>query len=212
MFAAWHPMECYHLQYGLNQYLANQGYVVFSVNYRGGSGYGLDFREAHGLGAGGASEHEDALGAVHFLRNLPDVDEKRIGAYGVSYGGLMTALALSRASHLFAAGVDCAGISDWRPAFPQSGAETMQMALSSSPIATAGQWTSPVLFIHADDDREVPFSQTVDMVRTLDLRGGVDVECLVLPDEQHDFQRRESWERVFRATSDFFQRRLGHAS
>ena len=212
MFAAWHPTECYHLQYGLNQYLATRGYVVLSVNYRGGTGYGLDFREALELGPSGGSEYQDAIGAAIFLSDRADVDAKRIGAYGVSYGGLLTALALARASDRFAAGVDCAGIADWRPAFPGSSRKVLRAAGASSPLASVDRWTSPVLFIHADDDREVPFSQTIEIVRHLERRSDVDVECIVLPDEQHDFLLRASWARMFEATADFFHRKIGPSS
>ena len=68
-----------------------------------------------------------------------------------------------------------------------------------------------MLFIHADDDRVVPFGQTVEMIKTLRERSEAEVECLVLPDEQHDFLRRESWRRAFDATTDFFDRKLGRA-
>jgi len=212
MFAAWHHTDCYHLQYGLNQYLASRGYLVMSVNYRGGTGYGLEFREALGLGPAGASEYLDALGAAHFLSARPDVDKKRIGAYGVSYGGLMTALALGCGSGLYAAGVDCAGIANWRAAFPGAPADVLDRATASSPIGAIDDWTAPVLFVHADDDRTVPFSQTVELVRALEQKDGANVECIVLPDEQHDFLRRASWERLFDATTNFFHRTIGPAA
>lgn len=209
MFAAWHHTDCYHLQYGLNQYLASLGYVVMSVNYRGGTGYGLEFREALGLGPAGASEYLDALGAAQFLGTRPDVDKTRIGAYGVSYGGLMTALALGCASGLYAAGVNCAGIANWRAAFAGAPADVQDRATASSPIGALDTWTAPVLFIHADDDRVVPFSQTVELVRALEQRAKAGVECIVLPDEQHDFLRRSSWSQLFDATTDFFYRTIG---
>ena len=211
MFPAWHHVETYHLQYGLNQVLANRGYVVLSVNYRGGSGRGLDFREARQLGAGGASEYQDVIGAARFLRSRPDIDARRIGVYGMSYGGLLTALALARASDLFAAGVDFSGISNWTPAFADAPLEVRNAASDSSPLGLSDRWRSPVLFIHADDDRVVPFGQTVEMIKTLRERSEAEVECLVLPDEQHDFLRRESWRRAFDATTDFFDRKLGRA-
>ncbi len=208
MLPAWHPTEAYHLQYGMNQYLVSQGYVVLSVNYRGGNGYGLNFREPPELGAGGASEYQDILATARYLRGRTDVDAARIGVYGFSYGGLMTALALARSSDLFAAGVDCAGISDWSPAFAAAGTppDALERAFDSSPIASVDQWRSPILFIHADDDRTVPFSQTIGIVKALRRQSGVHVEHIVIPDEQHDFLRHRSWERVFAATTDFFNR------
>ena len=83
------------------------------MNYRSGIGYGLDFREALNYGATGASEFNDVLGAGLYLRSRPDVDPKRIGLWGGSYGGYLTALGLARASDLFAAGVDFHGVHDW---------------------------------------------------------------------------------------------------
>lgn len=79
--------------------LANAGYVVLALNYRGGIGYGLDFREAEKSGASGASEYNDLLAAADYLRSRPDVDPKRIGLWGGSYGGYLTALGLAQFGH-----------------------------------------------------------------------------------------------------------------
>ena len=98
MLVGFHYMSAYSWMYALNEYFASKGYVVLSVNYRGGIGYGLGYREADKFGIGGGSETNDILGAVAFLKGRGDVDAKRIGAWGGSYGGLMTALALARAS------------------------------------------------------------------------------------------------------------------
>jgi dipeptidyl aminopeptidase/acylaminoacyl peptidase len=92
---------------------ASQGYVVLSINYRSGIGYGLNFREAVNYGASGASEFNDVEGAGLYLRTRADVDPARIGLWGGSYGGYLTALGLARASNLFAAGVDFHGVHDW---------------------------------------------------------------------------------------------------
>ncbi len=113
MLLGWHYMYYYSNAYALNQYLANSGYVVLSVNYRSGIGYGLDFREALHYGAAGGSEYNDVQGAGVYLRTRADVDPARIGAWGGSYGGYLTAMALARASDLFRAGVDFHGVHDW---------------------------------------------------------------------------------------------------
>ena len=107
------PMGAYSYMYAMNQYFASRGYVVLSVNYRGGTGYGLDFRVPPNFGPSGASEFNDVLGAASFLKARADVDAKRLGVWGGSYGGYLTALALARASDTFAAGVDYAGVHDW---------------------------------------------------------------------------------------------------
>lgn len=212
MFAAWNPMDAYDYMYGLNQYFANKGYVVLSVNYRGGSGYGVEFREPPRFGTAGASEYQDILGAAQFLRARSDVDPSRVGVYGGSYGGLMTGLALSRSSDLFAAGVDYAGVGNWLGLLPPSSAPdaatVSKLAYDSSPIATAAQWRSPVLFVQADDDRNVPFHQTVELANALRGLGHARVDQLIIPDEIHDLLRHRSWEMFFEATDRYFDQYL----
>ncbi len=106
-------VDYYNNAYGMNQYLASLGYVVLSINYRSGIGYGMQFRWAVNQGPSGASEYHDVEGADLYLRAREDVDPKRIGLWGGSYGGYLTAMGLSRGSDLFAAGVDFHGVHDW---------------------------------------------------------------------------------------------------
>ncbi len=142
MLLGWHYMEYYSNAYAMNQYLVSKGYIVLSVNYRSGIGYGLNFREALNYGADGASEFNDVMGAGVYLRSRPDVDGAKIAAWGGSYGGYLTALALARASDLYAAGVDMHGVHDWNlemPTFvpgydPEARADTARLAFESSPM------------------------------------------------------------------------------
>jgi dipeptidyl aminopeptidase/acylaminoacyl peptidase len=213
MLLSWHYMSYYHDTYAINQYLASRGYVVMSVNYRSGTGYGLEFREAPNYGATGASEFNDVLGAGLYLKNRADVDPQRIGVYGGSYGGYLTAHALARASDLFAAGVDIHGVHDWnsgiRNFFPDydPGPEIERRNFDASPLAFVSGWRSPVLLVHGDDDRNVSFAETVRLVEELRKRG-VTFEQLILPDEIHGFLRNETWVKVFGAIADFFDRYL----
>jgi dipeptidyl aminopeptidase/acylaminoacyl peptidase len=207
MLPAWHPMDAYSFMYGFNQYLANEGYTVLSVNYRGGIGYGLDFREAKDFGAGGASELRDIVGAANYLGSRADVDPKRIGIWGGSYGGLMTALGLARAPDLLAVGVDYAGVHDWRAMLTQLTGPDAQHAYDSSAIATMDKWRAPVLVVHNDDDREVPFAQSMELVTAL-RQHHVTFEQLVTPDEGHVMLRAESWLRFFAASDAFLARHL----
>ncbi|HVR97502.1 MAG TPA: S9 family peptidase [Thermoanaerobaculia bacterium] len=213
MLLGWHYSGYYNNSYAMNQYLASRGYLVLAVNFRAGIGYGMEFREALRLGAGGASEFNDVLGAGLYLRSRPDVDPQRIGLWGGSYGGYLTALGLARASDLFAAGVDFHGVHDWSegirnfiPTYDPT-PEEEQLAWESSPVATLDTWRSPVLLIHGDDDRNVPFSQSVELIEALRERG-VEVESLVLPDEVHSFLRWANWRDAYKATADFFDRKL----
>lgn len=213
MVLGWHYNSYYNKAYGMNQYLASRGYVVLAINYRAGIGYGLGFREAQNTGAAGAAEFNDVLGAGLYLRSRPDVDPGRIGLWGGSYGGYLTALGLARASSLFAAGVDFHGVHNWnvgiRTFIPEYAPtpEEERLAFESSPVAWLDSWRSPVLLIHGDDDRNVAFSETVDLAEELRKRK-VDVEILVFPDEIHGFLRHASWLDAYRATADFFDRKL----
>jgi dipeptidyl aminopeptidase/acylaminoacyl peptidase len=219
MLLTWHYNYYYRNAYAMNQWLASQGYVVLSVNYRSGIGYGLEFREALNYGASGGAEFNDVVGAGLYLKSRPDVDPTRIGLWGGSYGGYLTAMGLSRASDLFAAGVDFHGVHDWnqgiRTFIPEYNVlddpEFSRRAFSSSPLSTADGWKSPVLLIHGDDDRNVSFIESINLVIELRKRK-VEVEQLVLPDEVHDFLRHQNWVRGYKATADFFNRRLREKS
>ena len=223
MLLGWHYMDYYNNAYGMNQYLASQGYVVLSINYRSGIGYGRAFREPPNYGARGASEFNDVEGAGLYLKSRSDVDPAHVGLWGGSYGGYLTALGLARASNLFAAGVDFHGVHDWtvrNAANAGMGAgasgdssaeaarvEAARVAYASSPMSSVNQWKSPVLLIHGDDDRNVNFSETVTLVSAL-RRQGVYFEQLILPDEIHGFLRHQSWLKAYHATAEFFKRKL----
>jgi dipeptidyl aminopeptidase/acylaminoacyl peptidase len=215
MLLGYHYGGYYNNTYAFSQWLANAGYIVLSVNFRSGIGYGMEFREALNYGAGGASEFNDVLGAGLYLRGRPDVDPERIGIWGGSYGGYLTALGLSRASDLFAAGVDIHGVHDWNvgirtfiPSYnPLEIPAESELAFRSSPMSTIDTWRSPVLVIHGDDDRNVSFIETVTLVEALRARG-VHVEQLVFPDEVHSFLLHENTVAAYSAAGDFFERML----
>ena len=207
MLPAFHPMDAYSFMYAFNQFLADEGYVVLSVNYRGGIGYGLDFREAQNFGAAGASELNDILGAAAYLHTRADIDPSRIGIWGGSYGGLMTALGLARGADLFAAGVDYAGVHDWRIELPQLTGADAELAFRSSALSTMDRWHAPVLIAHNDDDRDVPFSESIELAKSL-RKHGVPFEQLVLPDEVHVMLRAASWLTFFETSDRFLARYL----
>src|SRR5688572_15185577 len=219
MLLGWHYSDYYSNAYALNQFLASRGYVVLSVNFRLGIGYGHDFHRPPNAGVQGAAEYQDVKAGGEYLQRLPQVDAKRIGIYGGSYGGYLTALALARDSKLFAAGVDIHGVHNWTAerAAPllenrYEKAPDVQRALDiswqSSPVASMSTWKSPVLVIHGDDDRNVRFSQTTDLVRRLE-KAGVTYEELVIPDDTHHFMRHANLLKVNNATVAFFDRILG---
>ena len=215
MLPGWHYMYYYRNAYAMNQYLASRGFIVLSVNYRSGIGYGMEFREAVDFGATGASEYRDVAGAGLYLRGRGDVDGTRIGLWGGSYGGYLTALGLARGSDLFAAGVDLHGVHDWsewfrvveREDIGGRNAAAARLAFESSPMAGVRTWRSPVLLIHGDDDRNVPFQQSVALAEALRERE-VTVEQLIFPDEIHDFLVHAHWIEAYRAATAFLERYL----
>jgi dipeptidyl aminopeptidase/acylaminoacyl peptidase len=213
MMLGFHYMDYYHNAYAMNQYLASQGYVVLAVNYRTGTMYGRHFREPADGGWRGGAEYKDIVAAGRYLKSLPIVDPKRIGLWGGSYGGYLTAMGLAHNSDLFAAGVDLHGVHDWAvlDEYPKDAPDheaAMKLAFQSSPDAAISTWTSPVLLIQGDDDRNVPFSQTVDLFQRLRATQKVHVEELVFPDEVHGFLMWKTWIRAYGTTIEFFEREM----
>ncbi|GJG89186.1 hypothetical protein tb265_43670 [Gemmatimonadetes bacterium T265] len=222
MLLGWHYSDYYSNDYALNQYLAGRGYVVLSVNYRLGIGYGLEFQRPPNAGPQGAAEYQDVKAAAEYLRASPGVDPARVAIYGGSYGGFLTALALARNSDLFAAGADWHGVHDWtterviaavggaRERYEQAPDRERALAAAwrSSPAASMAAWRSPVLLVHGDDDRNVRFAQTVDVARRL-AAARVPFEELVLPDETHHLLRHANAVAADSATAAFFDRTVG---
>jgi len=124
-------------------------------------------------------------------------------------------MGLSRNSDVFAAGVDIHGVHDWSEEMknwvadydPATRVAFAATATASSPIHFVNGWKSPVLFIHGDDDRNVPFNQTVNMVEKLRERK-VYLEQLIIPDEIHDFLLHKTWIKGYYAAADFFARKM----
>jgi dipeptidyl aminopeptidase/acylaminoacyl peptidase len=199
--------------YGAQQYFASQGYIAFILNYRSGIGYGMDFREEKNYGAGGASEVQDVMAAADYLAARSDVDNSRISPWGGSYGGFLTAHALSQALEKFNAGVDIHGVHNWNndiPVFaswyaPEKFPQMAALGFKSSPMNFVKNWKDPVLLIHGDDDRNVLFSESVELAEVL-RKQGVHVEQMIFPDEVHSFLLHRNWVNAFDATFKFINK------
>jgi dipeptidyl aminopeptidase/acylaminoacyl peptidase len=222
MLLNWHYMDYYSNAYAVNQYLASRGFVVLSVNYRCGIGYGRDFNFPARWGPTGASEYQDVVAGARYLQSDPRVDPHRIGIWGGSYGGYLTALALARNSDIFKAGVDFHGVHDWSLDIDNSvwglapqlkryqqfdTRAMMKLAWESSPDSAIATWKSPVLLIQGDDDRNVEFQQMVDLAQRLRL-AGVRFDEIVIPNEIHGFLRYASWLQADAATVEYFDSQL----
>jgi dipeptidyl aminopeptidase/acylaminoacyl peptidase len=219
MLLGWHYLDYYANTYAFNEYLANLGFVVLSVNYRLGTGYGYEFHKPQNAGPAGASEYQDIKAAGEWLQKQPYVNASKVGIYGGSYGGYLTALALARDSEIFAAGVDISGVHDWvkftallmkynekyekAPDFSTA----VETAWLSSPVSCISSWKSPVLIIHADDDRNAPFNQSVDLINRL-RKQAIPCETLMIADDTHRWMSFNNSIVVFSAVADFFIRQL----
>jgi len=200
MLPGYHYMQFYHWAYAYNQWLANQGYVVLSVNYRSGVGYGRSFRNAANTMARGNSEYQDVLAAGKYLQTRTDVDPSRIGIWGLSYGGLLTSQALARNSDLFVAGADLAGVHLYGNSL-----DTANVSYRSSAISAIDGWKSPVFLVQGDDDRNVDFAQMVGLVQLLRAHN-VYYELTVIPDDTHESLIHARWVDTFNKMGDFFHR------
>lgn len=200
MLPGYHYMQFYHWAYAYNQWLASQGYVVLSVNYRSGIGYGRSFRFAPHTGGRGNAEYQDVLAAGKYLQSRPDVDPARVGIWGLSYGGVLTSQALARNSDLFVAGADLAGVHLWG-----SSLDSSAVSYRSSSIAAIDGWKSPVFLVHGDDDRNVDFAQTVGLVQLLRARN-VHYELLVIPDDVHESMMHSRWIDTWTRIGGFLKR------
>lgn len=205
MLLGWHYLSFYHVFYGTNQWLASQGYIVLSVNYRSGIGYGRGFRQAPETGSRGNSEYRDVLAAGKWLAARPDVDPNRVGIWGLSYGGLLTAQALARNSDLFKLGIDLAGVHIRGELDPEN------LAYRSSAASEIDKWKSPVLLVHGDDDRNVNFAQTVGLVQLLRARN-VYHELIVFPDDIHETLLHSRWLYTFDRMEAFLNKFFGETA
>jgi len=218
MLLTWHYFDYYSYDYATNQYLANHGVAVLSVNYRLGIGYGHDFHHPPHAGPAGAAEYQDVVAGARYLQHVANVEPHRIGIWGGSYGGYLTAMGLSKNSDIFKAGYDRHGVHDWTM-FPEwfgTQAQRYQQpdmkrflrtAWLSSPDAYISTWRSPVMLIQGDDDRNVHFHQMVDLVERLK-RTHVHFEQMVIPNETHGFERWQSWLEANQAGTDFLMKEL----
>lgn len=219
MLLGWHYMDYYSNAYAVNQYLASHGFAVLSVNYRLGIGYGHAFHHPEHAGPTGAAEYRDVLAGAKFLQKAKGVDAQRIGIWGGSYGGYLTALGLARNSDIFKAGADLHGVHDWSRFMDEwfgksdnryekgDRDKAMKVAFESSPDADIAHWKSPVLLIQGDDDRNVHFAHTIDLANRLRAQH-VPFEEFVIPNEIHGFLRWHSWLAADSASAAFLAKQL----
>ncbi len=206
----------------LGQYAVSRGYVFVEINYRGGFGFGLDYRLPAGRGATGGSEVRDLKALALYLRGRGDVNPGRIGIMGGSYGGHMVGLAMSQLPEYYAAAVHMSGVSDWvlemkkdqeaegwpsePPRFIRL-SERLQiedLAFDSSPPARIAAWRGPTLITMGEMDRAGHMEGIIDLGYRL-LEQGTHVEFHIAPEAGHAGPRARPPDKAF----EFFDRMLG---
>jgi dipeptidyl aminopeptidase/acylaminoacyl peptidase len=197
------------MRYLFNCYLTHKGYVVLDLDYRGSSGYGREWRTDVYLHMGG-KDLEDVLGGVEYLRSLGSIDMKRLGIWGISYGGFMTNMAMFQAADSFRAGASWAAVNDWenynagytaqRLNTPQLNPEAYRR---SSPITFASMLKNKLLIVHGMVDNNVLFQDAVQLTEKL-IQERKDFAHIYYPEESHGFVREETLIDAYRRTAEWF--------
>ncbi len=206
------------------QWLANRGYAVLQVNYRGSSGYGRKFLHASYKEWGGKM-HDDLIDGVNWLVQHGVADPRRVGIMGGSYGGYAALVGLTLTPDVFAAAVSSVGISDlifhynnyppyWslgKPIFrvrvgdPDKEADLLK---SRSPLFHVDKAKAPVLIAHGTNDARVVAAQSEQMVTAL-RQANKPVEYYVFPDEGHRQWRPENKFHYYSRVEEFLAKHLG---
>lgn len=201
------------LRFVLNEYLAHSGYVILEMDYRGSTNYGRAWRTGVYLNMGGP-DLEDVLGGVEYLRSLKNIDMSRVGIWGWSYGGFMTAMAMFRAPTTFKAGAAFSGVYDWanyNATYTDerltSPAENPEAYERSSPIHFSNQLQNHLLILHGIVDNNVLFQDAVQLTEKL-IHEGKQFEESFYPEETHAYVRDESLKDAFGRAARFFERYL----
>jgi dipeptidyl aminopeptidase/acylaminoacyl peptidase len=189
----------YAREYMFNNLLASRGYVVLDVDYRASAGYGRDWRTAIYRHMGG-KDLEDVVDGATYLAAKEQVNPKRIGVYGGSYGGFITLMAMFTTPDVFAAGAALRPVSDWAHYnhgytsnilnVPQTDAEAYRQ---SSPIYFAAGLKGALLICHGMVDTNVLFQDSVRLVERLIELHKENWQFAPYPVENHGFLRNASW-------------------
>jgi dipeptidyl aminopeptidase/acylaminoacyl peptidase len=208
----------YYREFMFNELLTQKGYVVLDIDYRGSAGYGRDWRTDVYDFLGG-KDFEDHIDAIDYMVKNYAVDQKRIGAYGGSYGGFMAAMLATRAPERIAAAAALRPVMDWknyyatnpqytaqRLGFPEKNPEAYKR---SSPITYADKLERPLLILHGISDDNVHVQDSMQMIEKLVRLGKTRYfEAMLYPSENHGFVRPESWTDEYERILGFFERHL----
>lgn len=206
------------------QFLANRGYAVLQMNFRGSTGYGRKFWELS-FKNWGKTMQDDITDGVYWLIEEGIADPERIGIYGGSYGGYATLAGVTFTPDLYACAVDYVGVSNiltWMDAIPPywemyremlyemvgHPEEDRELLVSASPFYHVDQIQVPLLIAQGANDPRVPKAESDQIVEALRKRG-IDVPYMVKENEGHGFRNEENRFDFYRAMENFLAEHLG---
>jgi dipeptidyl aminopeptidase/acylaminoacyl peptidase len=205
------------------QFLANRGYCVLQLNFRGSTGYGRQFWEAS-FGQWGLKMQDDITDGVNWLIQEGVADAKRVGIYGASYGGYATLAGVTFTPDLYAAAVNYVGVSNlftfmntippyWKPLLPKfyemvgNPERDKERLTRTSPALNADKIKTPLLVVQGARDPRVNKAESDQMVAALKARG-VDVPYMVKDNEGHGFRNEENQYEFYGAMESFLAKHL----
>lgn len=204
-YLGWHP-GAYRMYYAMSEYLAQQGYVVLTPDYRGSSGYSREWAIGASRDLGGA-ETQDVNGGADYLKTLSYVDPDRIGIWGLSYGGFMTLQSMVTDPTLFRCAIDVAGVGDWETwttgglilgRLGETPVTDPELYDRSAPVKHLDKLVRPLLLLQGTNDANVPFWESLKVIDTLE-KLGKPFDMAIYPGEIHFFRRayvlRDAWKR-----------------
>lgn len=207
----------------LLQLLANRGYAVLQMNYRGSTGYGDELYQQARKQIGGKIQ-DDIEDGTRWAIAAGVADPQRIAIMGMSYGGYSTLFALGRTPELYRCGISFAGVADWPALYEDSDVAENKSARRYwreqigdpnkddlkviSPINFADKITAPVLIIQGKRDQRVPQDQAKRMIAALE-KNGNKPESLFLPNVGHNYGDPKSRLKIYQTIVDFLEKRLG---
>ena len=208
----------YYREFLFNQLLTQKGYVVLDIDYRGSAGYGRDWRTDVYDFLGG-KDYTDHIDGIDFMVKEYNIDQKRIGVYGGSYGGFMAAMLVMRAPERVAAAAALRPVMDWKNYYAANPFYTSQRLgdpkknpeayKRSSPISYAAQLCKPLLILHGLLDDNVHAQDSIQLVEKLIRLDKTEYFDLMLyPAERHGFQRATSWEDEYERILELFEEEL----
>ncbi len=206
------------------QFLANRGYAVLQVNYRGSTGYGRKFWESS-FKQWGRKMQDDVSDGVLWLIKEGIADPKRVAIYGGSYGGYCTLAGLTFTPELYACGIDYVGVSNlftfmktippyWKPMLESmyemvgNPEKDKELLAAASPVFHVDKIRAPLMVVQGAKDPRVNIEESNQIVEALRKRG-IDVPYLVKENEGHGFHNEENRFEVYEAMESFLEKHVG---